>query len=92
MFCCCQHPCLLHTASFIVASQGNLQCACTATKPGKSFSESYLEILNPFIVVLYYIIFYFITCVGCRGPHNCASAFILSFSTVYFIKTSFIFL
>lgn len=86
-----QCPCGLHTSS-IVVSRGNLQPACSATKAGNGFSESYLEILNPFIVVLYYIIFYFITCVGCRGPHSCASAFILSFSTVYFIKTSFLFL
>lgn len=90
MFCRRQRPRLLHT-SFIVASQGNSQRACSATKAGNGFSESYLEILNPFIVVLYYIIFYFITCVGCRGPHSCARAFILSFSTVYFIKTSFFF-
>lgn len=89
----CRHqcPCGLHTSS-IVVSRGNLQPTCSATKAGNGFSESYLEILNPFIVVLYYIIFYFITCVGCRGPHSCASAFILSFSTVYFIKTSFLFL
>lgn len=83
---------VLPHSSFVVASQGNFQHACSATKAGNSFSESYLEIQNPFIVVLYYIIFYFITCVGCRGPHSCVRAFILSFSTVYFIKTSFLFL
>lgn len=34
---------LPHT-SFVGASQGNSQRACSATKAGNSFSESYLEI------------------------------------------------